>query len=158
MRIEKISAERTLPLRQEVLRPGRPPAESVFTGDANPEAGHFAVLEQEQEQEQGAAIIVAVGTIYREPSGSSHADERMRGPGAWRLRGMATADTFRGRGCGAKVLEACLEHARRAGADNVWCNARTGAAQFYLRHGFQTMSDVFEMPGIGPHYLMKRDF
>jgi len=151
MRIEKITGEQTLPLRQMVLRPGLPLSESIFTCDAREEAGHFAALDD-------TGKIVAVGTVYREACSDKRADERMRNPKAWRLRGMATDEKFRGQGLGAKVLQACLEHARKNGADNVWCNARVGACEFYLRHGFVKMSELFEMPGIGPHYLMKHDF
>ena len=81
----------------------------------------------------------------------------MKSSGAWRLRGMATSPKYRSRGGGALVLRACLEHAKKSGAIVVWCNARTGATKFYLRHGFQKMSDEYELPGIGPHFLMKHD-
>ena len=75
-----------------------------------------------------------------------------------RLRGMATAPQARSLGCGTLILRACVEHAQRKGARVVWCNARTGALEFYLRHGFVKMSGEYIMPGIGPHYLMKHDF
>lgn len=150
MRVEKISAESTLSLRNEVLRPGRPRSDSVFSGDDKPDAGHFGVFDD-------AGRIVAVGTVYPEASDSSLADALMRGSRAWRLRGMATDPAYRSRGCGSLVLKACLDHARREGGATVWCNARTGASGFYFRHGFVKMSDIYEMPGIGPHYLMKCD-
>jgi predicted GNAT family N-acyltransferase len=37
----------------------------------------------------------------------------------------------------------------------VWCNARTPARAFYERAGFRTVSDEFELPEIGPHYVME---
>jgi hypothetical protein len=38
----------------------------------------------------------------------------------------------------------------------VWCNARTPAAGFYGRAGFATEGEEFELPSIGPHFLMSR--
>ena len=151
MRIEKITPEQTLPLRQAVLRTGLPLAESIFSCDGSEEAAHFAALDD-------AGKIVAVGTVYREPCGDERADVRMRSSRAWRLRGMATDEGFRGQGLGAQVLQSCLDHAHRNSAETLWCNARVRASAFYLRHGFVKMSELFEMPGIGPHYLMKYDF
>jgi N-acetylglutamate synthase-like GNAT family acetyltransferase len=89
--------------------------------------------------------IVAVATLV--PEG---------GPGAWRLRGMATAPDARGRGHGVALLDACVEEAAGLGARELWCNARTGAASFYARRGFQTVGGEFDVPGIGPHVRMRR--
>ena len=89
--------------------------------------------------------LVAVGFVA--PEG---------GPGAWRIRGMATAPAARGRGAGAAVLDALVSHALGNGATRVWCNARDAARAFYERSGFRVVSDEFEVPEIGPHYVMER--
>jgi GNAT superfamily N-acetyltransferase len=73
----------------------------------------------------------------------------------WRVRGMATAPEFRGRGAGGAVLAALVSEAARAGATRVWCNARTPAVSLYERAGFRAVSDEFELPSIGPHYVME---
>lgn len=44
-----------------------------------------------------------------------------------------------------------------AGAEVLWCNARVGALGFYLRLGFATIGEEFEIAGIGPHFVMWRD-
>jgi len=77
------------------------------------------------------------------------------GPGAWRVRGMATAPESRGRGAGGAVLAALVEHARANGAGRVWCNARIAARTLYERAGFEVASEEFEIPEIGPHYVME---
>jgi len=76
-------------------------------------------------------------------------------PGSWRIRGMASAPESRGRGYGAAVLDALVAHARQRGATRIWCNARIGARTLYERAGFRVVSDVFELPEIGPHYVME---
>ncbi len=90
--------------------------------------------------------LVAVGLIG--PEGE---------PGAWRVRGMATAPDARGRGAGTAVLEALLEHARGYGAERVWASVRVPARSLYERAGFVVVSDEFEPPHIGPHVIMSRE-
>jgi hypothetical protein len=36
----------------------------------------------------------------------------------------------------------------------VWCNARKKAVPFYRNLGFEIISDEFEVPVIGPHYVL----
>jgi hypothetical protein len=54
------------------------------------------------------------------------------------------------------VLDALVGHALDRGATRIWCNARTPARAFYERGGFRVASDEFELPEIGPHYVMER--
>jgi GNAT superfamily N-acetyltransferase len=75
-------------------------------------------------------------------------------PGSWRVRGMATAPAARGQGAGTALLEALLQHATDQGAHRIWCNARTPARSLYERAGLRVTSDEFEIPDIGPHYVM----
>jgi ribosomal protein S18 acetylase RimI-like enzyme len=132
--VRAVPLERTRPLRQAVLRPHEAVAElaSSEADDA------FAVGAFDGDE------MVAVGLIA--PDGE---------PGGWRIRGMATAPAARGRGAGSAVLDALLRHAAAAGAERVWCNARTPARGFYERAGFRVVSEAFELPLIGPHVVME---
>jgi GNAT superfamily N-acetyltransferase len=76
-------------------------------------------------------------------------------PGAWRIRGMATEAHARGGGAGRAVLDALLRHALGEGASRVWCNGRTPARAFYERAGFRVVSEEFEIPEIGAHFVME---
>jgi ribosomal protein S18 acetylase RimI-like enzyme len=87
--------------------------------------------------------LIAVGLIG--PQGE---------PGAWRVRGMATAPAARGRGAGTAVLDALVAYAREQGASSVWASVRTPARTLYERAGFRQTSEVFEPPKIGPHVIM----
>ena len=71
------------------------------------------------------------------------------------MRGMATKAAARRRGAGTAVLAALLDVARAEGARSVWCNVRTPARSLYGRAGFRTVSEEFELPGIGPHFVME---
>jgi predicted GNAT family N-acyltransferase len=71
---------------------------------------------------------------------------------------MATdPETGRGRGAGALLLRACLDHALTTGATRIWCNARSPVRGFYEREGFTVDGTEFELPEIGPHVLMVLD-
>ena len=97
-----------------------------------------------QDDAAGAEELIAVGFVA--PDGEV---------GAWRVRGMATAPHARGRGAGTLVLEALLRHATTRGARRIWCNARTPARSLYERAGLRVVSDAFEIPDIGPHFVME---
>jgi GNAT superfamily N-acetyltransferase len=139
--VRELPVADTRPLRREVLRP----AETV-----EQQAQH----EPAEARAVGAFVsgeLVAVGLIGpEEPPGS------WGGGGVWRVRGMATAPAQRGRGLGAAVLGELLRIAREAGAERVWCTARAPARSLYERAGFEARSDVYELPGIGPHVVMER--
>jgi GNAT superfamily N-acetyltransferase len=125
----------TRALRQRVLRPHESLEELASHEPPGVHAvGAFAGGE-----------LIAVGFVC--PDGE---------PGEWRVRGMATAPEHRGRGAGAAILEQLVDHASAQGATRVWCNARTPALGLYERAGFERESDEFEIPGIGPHFVMAR--
>lgn len=141
MPVQPATADDVRPLRHAVLRAGQPFATVVYPADALPETFHAAATDE-------AGRIVGVATVG--PEGHPDGAE----PGDWRLRGMATDPDVRGRGFGAEALRAVLDHARAQGGTRVWCNARAGARGFYEHEGFVYDSDEFELPDIGPHFVM----
>jgi GNAT superfamily N-acetyltransferase len=138
--VHPVPAAAVRPLRQAVLRPTQDPEDLVYPGDELPGALHVAA------HVDGG--IVGVATIAPEPHPHAPA------AGDWRVRGMATAPAARGRGLGAALLGACLDHARAHGGRRVWCNARRPAVAFYERAGLRVEGEEFELPEIGPHVLM----
>jgi ribosomal protein S18 acetylase RimI-like enzyme len=134
--IHEIPIADTRPLRQSVLRPHQ----TLDQLQAHEPAGAVAVGVFEADD------LIAVG--FAAPDG---------GPGAWRIRGMATEPAARGRGAGAAVLDALVARALAEGASRIWCNARTPARSLYERAGFRIVSDEFELPQIGPHFVMQWD-
>lgn len=138
--IRPLPVAQTRRLRRDVLRPGELPEQLARH---EPPGAHAigAFLDGE---------LVAAGLIGPEaPPG--RAGER----GAWRVRGMATAPAHRRQGLGAAVLAQLLAIARGAGARLVWCSARVAARSLYERAGFEARSEVYEIPGIGPHLIME---
>jgi len=72
----------------------------------------------------------------------------------YQLRGMATLPQYRGKGYGNQLLNFAIVYLRGQNANYLWCNARKKALQFYLNMGFEVISPEFEVPVIGPHYVM----
>lgn len=127
-------------MRSQVLRPGIPPEALVYPGDGDPETVHFAAVAD--------GHIVGIASLYHAPrAGSSDAGE-------WQLRGMATAPEVRGKGFGAALVREAMAHARAKGGTLFWFNARVVALGFYRKLGFETVGDEFDVPGVGPHYVM----
>jgi GNAT superfamily N-acetyltransferase len=124
-----------------VLRPGQPLATTIYPTDEEPATFHAGAS-----ADGGQLVGVATVSVEAHPF-----DPR---PGDWRLRGMATDPAVRGQGFGALALRTCLDHVRQQGGTRVWCNARAPARGFYEHEGFALESDAFELPDIGPHYVM----
>lgn len=138
----------------EILRPGYPASDSVFAGDDDELTIHAGAFD-----ERGR--LVSVASMFLEsrpahaPGPGDPADDHRAGT-AWRLRGMATAPDARGTGAGSAALELCLGHVRNHGGTLAWCNARTPALGFYERLGWHVLGEEFEIPTVGPHFVMER--
>lgn len=135
----RATLEEILPLREAVIikGTGRP---SEFPGDRDVETIHFGAFADEENVCCGTFLLT---DWFGEP--------------AYQLRGMATAPELRGGGIGAAMLAA----AERYIADNtpvrqLWCSARIGAVAFYQKAGWSIISDVYEVPNVGPHRKMCR--
>lgn len=145
--IRQVAAEKTYPLRQQVLRPHQQLAEVGFDDDDHRDTAHFAAFDSD-------GHIVGIATALHHGPGDAI-------PGAdastcWRLRGMAVAEDHRHLGIGAALLEQVVDHVTSHGATALWCNARLSAAGFYRSQGFVPSGDSWEEPGIGPHVKMWR--
>jgi predicted GNAT family N-acyltransferase len=70
---------------------------------------------------------------------------------------MAVLKEWRGKGVGALLLQALIEHARQRRHASVRLNAQTYAAGFYRHYGFEVSGPEFMEAGI-PHVPMQRNF
>ena len=139
-------SDAVLELRRSVLRPDRPAAESVYPTDDHPLTGHAVARDQD-------GNVVGVATVAVDPA-PALIETGVEVAHQWRLRGMATAESVRGTGVGRQLLSLATEHARAKGAELIWCNARLAAVGFYERAGWLVVSDLFDLPHIGPHHVM----
>ena len=146
-RVRPVPAADVWPIRHQVLRPGQPAELCAYPEDDRPGARHFAALQRGPHRSVRPRCI----TRIRLPNSRVPGLKPGRG---WRLRGMATLDEIRGTGAGSALLRTALTHAALAGAEVVWCNARTSVAGFLPQARIPHVGEEFEMPGIGPHFFM----
>ncbi|MEM1056821.1 MAG: GNAT family N-acetyltransferase [Bacteroidota bacterium] len=150
MSVRPVPAAAVRPLRGAILRPGEPPDSLVYPGDDAQLAFHAGGFLGEE--------IHGIATVYPETPPLAHLGgipEAAYAEGAaFRLRGMATSEAARGTGMGRELLLACFAHIRRSGGSFLWCNARSGALGFYERMGLETVGEEFDLPPIGPHFVM----
>jgi GNAT superfamily N-acetyltransferase len=122
-------------LRLRVLRPGRPPEAAVFPGDDAPTTVHLGAFDAD-------GRCLGIATLVHN--------------NGLQLRGMAVEPAAQGTGVGAAVLEGVHRTAAEEGFTELWCNARVSALGFYERHGWVREGEVFDIPDVGPHYVMRR--
>jgi GNAT superfamily N-acetyltransferase len=149
----RVPAAVVRPLRTQILRPTWTDRLATYDQDETV-AVHVAAYRD------GATEPDGVGTVYAEAPPADNRDEIPEAAYAdgasWRLRGMATSDAARGTGLGRTVLEECFAVVRENGGRYLWCNARLVAVPFYERLGLEAVGPEFDIPGIGPHYVMWR--
>lgn len=136
--VRTADVEEIITLRARVLRPGLATDVARFAEDRDEGTIHLGLFEGER----ALSCLTLLESTYE-------------GERAWRLRGMATDDGLRGAGLGARLL---VWVAERLDSDEtpdvVWCDARLVAVPFYARAGWAIVSDVYEVPNIGPHHKM----
>lgn len=148
LRVELVAGELTLPLRQQVLRPGQPLADIPVPGEDGPDTAHVAALTAD-------GRVVGTAVLLPEPYG-----ERTD---AWRLRGLAVPEDLRGRGVGGRVLRYALGQVALRGGGLVWAQVRDPARAFYQRQGFVPDGEPYDLPPApddrftGPYVRMWRD-
>lgn len=138
IQVRQVAAADTRELRRSVLRPHQSLDE--LASKEHPDAAWLAAIADE---------VVGTVSVSEEPPPG-----RYEGSRPFRLRSMATAEAMRGRGLGQVLLGAAIDRARKNGGDVLWCNARSGAVDFYRKAGFTETSEQFDVPHIGPHIRM----
>jgi hypothetical protein len=147
--VSQVPVERTLALRQAVLRPDQSLDDMALPGDDDPATAAFAAIDVGGE-------VQSVARVALEAPPFSSQNLAPTGTPAWRLRSMATRPEVRGQGIGTAVLQACIDHVSRGGGGLLWCNARVPAVGLYRRAGFTTHGEEWVDPVIGPHVVMWR--
>ena len=105
------------------------------------------------EIERDAFDAVCRHAIARDAGGRVVATGRLLPDG--HIGRMAVRRAARGAGVGGAVLQALIAEAARRGLREVALDAQTHALDFYLRHGFEAVGEVFMEAGI-PHRAMRR--
>jgi predicted GNAT family N-acyltransferase len=138
--IRFVSVDEVFNIRNIVLRDGKlPPGQPRFPSDDAEGVFHLGYFDGDE--------LVCVASFHPETHGEY--------PGkAYQLRGMATLESHRGKSIGNQLVNFAIVYLKGQKANYVWCNARKKAVKFYQSIGFEIISKEFEVPGIGPHFVM----
>ncbi|MFI5139547.1 MAG: GNAT family N-acetyltransferase, partial [Sphingobacteriales bacterium] len=138
--IRFITVEETLPIRNTVLREGKLSLDECrFPTDELAGAFHLGYVQDGE--------LAGIASFHPQQYGE------FNGIG-YQLRGMATVEKYRGKGFGNQLLNFGIVYLRGQKTNYIWCNARKKALPFYLNLGFEIISPEFEVPVIGPHYVL----
>lgn len=139
---KNISAEDCLPLRQKILRPGKPAKDCIFEGDHLKSTMHFGAFFDSK--------IIGILSLFENPC------PEIDYPDQFQLRGMAVNSEFRKQNIGKKLLEFSESELQKTKNHWLWCNARSSAISFYKKSGFEVISEEFLIPEVGPHFRMSK--
>ena len=140
MEIKKITAFETIMVRHPVLRPGRPIESCHFDGDDLPTTSHFGLFFE--------GHLVGIISSF-EAKNNLFSEENQ-----FQIRGMAVLEQFQKKGFGEALLNYCENEIRMTNGDLIWFNARETALGFYKKSKYEIIGDQFEIPDVGPHYVL----
>lgn len=140
MDVRQIESKDTINIRKLVLRPDGTLEECVFEGDTNEATFHLGAYIDDE--------LASVASFYLD----NH--PKIKDTYQFRLRGMATLPEYRKRGLSQALLQTAFPLIKQNNIETLWCNARVSAQGFYEKAGFEVVSDVFDIPNIGPHVVM----
>lgn len=140
MKVLRVSASDTLPLRQLLLRPGYTHEDCTFEHDEDEQTFHLGAFIENK--------LVSVASFYFERNPTFEEEYQ------YRLRGMATHPDFQRKGLSRELLKVAFPIIKQNLCTLVWCNARVEAVGFYQTVGFEKVGEQFDIPDVGLHYLM----
>lgn len=138
--IKEVDVAVILPIRQKVLREGKPIEMCKMPGD-NLESSVHLGLYCENELTGIASLMVDAHPDFPDLS-------------QLRLRGMAVLPKFQKKKLGELLIEETVTIAEKNHANLLWFNAREAAVGFYEKFGFSVKGNRFFIEDVGNHFLM----
>lgn len=138
--IKQITAIDTYPVRQPVLREGRPIEDCAFENDELPTTFHLGLYLNNN--------LAGVATYLK------HKNATFKTENQYQLRGMAILKEHQGKGLGELLIKEGEKVLKQKNTDLIWFNARENALNFYKRNGYNIIGGAFEVPLVGTHFVM----
>ena len=148
-------------MRHKILRPSQPSDSVKYPADQHQDAAHFGAYLlpcSEYPLTDDVPKLIGALSIHHEnmvlPAGAQ-VDSVYNNTLDWRIRGMAVDTDFQRKGIGALLLQVCYKHLHaRVEKPGLWCNARSTVLNYYSGNGFEAIGEEFDIPDIGPHFVM----
>jgi GNAT superfamily N-acetyltransferase len=141
--LKYISPEETRPLRQLVLRQGKPIESCIWNGDHLESTKHIGAFVSSR--------CIGVLSLFNSLT------EKVEGKSQYQLRGMAVHPEHQGQGIGKALIIFIENELKAVKCQFLWCNARSSATTFYKKLGFDIASEEFMIQDVGPHYVMSKN-
>ncbi|WP_296684481.1 GNAT family N-acetyltransferase [Flavobacterium sp.] len=138
--IQEITAIRTYPVRQAVLRAGKPIESCHFVGDELPSTHHFGYFTANQ--------LLGVISLFEAKNATFEQQK------SFQIRGMAVLESHQKKGIGEALVREVETFCKKQKTTLIWFNARTSAVGFYKKMDYEIAGSEFEIKEVGPHFLM----
>ncbi|MEC4003113.1 GNAT family N-acetyltransferase [Flavobacterium sp. SUN052] len=142
-KIQNISSETTVIVRNPVLREGKPIESCRFDGDDLETTSHFGLFINEK--------LIGVVSVFKSRNLNFKAENQFQ------IRGMAVLKEHQKKGYGELLVKHCERYAIEEKSDLIWFNARETAVLFYEKLGYNKVGNPFSIADIGIHYVMKKE-
>jgi len=140
LKIKQIQAVDCYPIRQQILWQHKKLEDCGIDIDEQEGAFHLGVFLKDE--------LVCIGSFFKQ----NHA--QFSEHNQYRLRAMATLTKAQKQGAAKALLYFAFERLQNQNQEILWCDARVIAHGFYEKMGFTKKGKIYEIPLIGPHYLM----
>ena len=140
IQVQLISKDQTYPIRNKVLRKGKPIETCFFDGDDLKTTFHFGIIIDKE--------IIGVASVYNVLHYNFSEENQCQ------LRGMAILEKYQNSGMGNRLLSTVESFCIQTKTNILWFNAREKALPFYKKLNYQVAGNAFEIENIGTHYLM----
>lgn len=138
--IKQINHTETYPVRQIILRPQRPLETCFFQGDELETTFHFGLFMEDK--------LAGIISLFKNNSPLFSQEYQ------YQIRGMAVLEEYQKYGLGRQLVAHSEEFLKSTSTELIWFNAREIAVNFYKKSGYQVIGDAFDIPDVGPHYVM----
>jgi GNAT superfamily N-acetyltransferase len=137
---QEINVELVYPIRQLVLRKGKPIESCYFIEDDKDTTTHFGLLLE--------AKVVGVVSLF-EQKNQIFTEEKQ-----FQIRGMAVLEEHQKKGFGKILIHKAEEYCKKYKGTIIWFNARESAQEFYEKLNYKSTGNPFYIKDIGIHYIM----
>ncbi len=140
IQITSIQPKDTHIVRHPVLRPGKPIDTCLFDGDDLPNTKHFGLYLNKD--------LIGVISAFENKNIIFSQTNQLQ------IRGIAVLDNHQGKGHGKLLIKKVEDYANEKKINLIWFNARESAVKFYEILGYQIFGSLFDIKGVGLHYVM----
>ena len=140
IKIRKITAFETFPVRHPVPRSGKPINSCHFNGDVLATTIHFGLYHIDN--------LVGVVSLFKVNNELFEQDNQ------YQIRGMAVLIEHQKKGFGEFLIINAEEYCNENNVNLIWFNARKEAIGFYQKMGYKREGISFEIKDVGEHVVM----